>query len=177
MKKGATGGAFIRGGGAAAVRAGLVDLYSLGTIQPAHLTEVRVMIGVEVVRLACERGTEEDLAHLARNVALAQEAVKAGDIPRRTAINLEFYRILARMSHNPLLEIITDAVLVITARFAEDFSRTSNTVVMPFRRKLLEDLRKRDGLAAAERMRGHLLRLQTIYLSEIAARNRPIRGS
>lgn len=177
VKKGATGGAFIRGGGAAAVRAGLVDLYSLGTIQPAHLTEARVLIGVEVVRLACERGTEEDLEQLAQNVELAQEAAKAGDVERRTAINLEFYRILARMSHNPLLEIVTDAVLVITARFVEDFARASNAAVMPFRRKLLEDLRQRDATAAAERMHEHLVRLQKIYLSEIAARNRPIRGS
>jgi len=170
VKKGATGGAFIRGGGAAAVRAGLADLYSLGTIQPSHLTETRILIGVEVVRLACERHTDEELAELERNVELADEAAKAGDAPRRTAFNLEFYRILARMTQNPLLEIVTDAVMTITLRFVEDFMRTSNATVMPFRRKLLEDLRRRDADAAAERMREHLLRLQKIYLDEVAAR-------
>ena len=157
VKKGATGGTFIRGGGAAAVRAGLADLYSLGTIQPMHLTETRLIIGVEVVRLACERGTDEELEELARNVKDAEQAAKAGDAARRTMINLDFYRILARMTHNPLLEIVTDAVMTITLRFVEDFMRTANVTVMPFRRKLLEDLRRRDAEAAAHRMREHLL--------------------
>jgi GntR family transcriptional regulator, transcriptional repressor for pyruvate dehydrogenase complex len=175
VKKGATGGAFIRSGGGAAVRASLVDMYSLGGIQPAHLTETRLLIGVEVVRLACERGSDEELRELERNVAAADEAAKAGDAPRRTEINLEFYRILARMTHNPLLEILTDAVMAITLRFVEDFMRTSNATVMPFRHKLLEDLRGRDANAAAERMREHLLRLQKIYLGEVEARNRAAR--
>lgn len=172
VRKGATGGAFISGGGAAAVRASMVDLYSLGTIQPAHLTEARLLIGVEVVRLACQRGTPEELAELEHNVQLADEAAKAGEVERRTVINLEFYRLLARMTHNPLLEIVTDAVMAITLRFVEEFMRTSTVTVMPFRRKLLEDLHRRDCEAAAERMREHLLRLQKVYLAEVAARSR-----
>ncbi len=172
VKKGATGGAFIRGGGGDAVRAGMIDLYSLGTIQPAHLTEVRLLIGVEVVRLACERGSEEELLELEGNVALADAAAKAGDAPLRTRINLEFYRILARMTHNPMLEIVTDAVMAITAQFVEDFLRTSNITVMPFRRELLKVLRRRDVEAAAELMREHLLKLQKIYLAEVAVRQR-----
>jgi DNA-binding FadR family transcriptional regulator len=177
VKKGATGGAFIRGGGAAAVRAGLDDLYSLGTIQPAHLIEARILVGVEVVNLACQRATDEDLAQLEDNVKLAEEAVAAGDVPRRTAINLDFYRILARMSHNPLLEIVTDAIVTITARFVEDYAHASNAVVMPFRRKLLEDLRLRNAEAATERMREHLLRLQKIYLAEVATRKRTAKAA
>lgn len=172
VKKGATGGAFISGGGAAAVSTSMADLYSLGTIQPAHLTETRLLIGVEVVRLACERHTDEELAVLEANVKLADEAARAGEVERRTAVNLEFYRILARMTHNPLLEIVTDAVMAITLRFVEDFMRTSNATVMPFRRKLLEDLRRRDADAAADRMREHLLKLQKIYLDEVAVRDR-----
>lgn len=173
VKKGAAGGAFIRTGGGAAVRASLVDMYSLGGIQPSHLIETRLMIGVEVVRLASERGTDEELRELERNVDQAEAAAKAGNAPLRTEINLEFYRILARMTHNPLLEILTDAVMAITLRFVEDFMRTSNVTVMPFRHKLLQDLRARDADAATERMREHLLRLQKIYLAEVAVRNRP----
>lgn len=171
VKKGATGGAFIRDGGAVAVRAGLVDLYSLGTIQPMHLTEARLLIGVEVVRLACERGSEEEMLELERNVEQADAAAKAGDAPRRTLLNLEFYRILARMTQNPLLEIVTDAVMTITLKFVEDFLRTSNITVMPFRRELLRILRRRDPDAAADLMRDHLLKLQKIYLDEVALRS------
>lgn len=172
MKKGATGGAFIRDGGGDAVRAGVADLYSLGTIQPAHLIEARLLIGVDIARLACERRTDDELSILEDNVKEAEDAVRAGDVKRRTMVNLEFYRVLARMTHNPLLEVITDAVMTVTLKFVEEFMRTSDVTVMPFRRRLLADLRARDGDAAAEHMREHLLKLQKVYLSEIAARSR-----
>jgi len=172
VKKGATGGAFIRNGGAAAVRASFVDMYALGAIQPSHLIETRLLIGVDIVRLACERCTDEDLDFLEANVQAAESAARAGNAPLRTELNVEFFRILARMTHNPLLEIVTDAVMAITLRFVDDFMRTSNATVMPFRRKLLADLRARDGQAAAEKMREHLLKLQKIYLAEVAARNK-----
>lgn len=165
IRKGATGGAFVRDDGGDAVRSVLTDLYSLGTIQPAHLTEVRVLIGVETVRLACERGTDEEIEDLAQNVAQATAAARAKDYALRTAINLEFYRKLARMTRNPLLEILTDSVTAITQRFVDEYMRTSNLSVMPFRQKLLVDLRARDAEAAAERMREHLLKLQKIYLA------------
>jgi len=170
VRKGASGGAFIRDGGGDAVRAGLADLYSLGAIQPMHLIEARLLIGVEVVRLACERGTDEQIEQLASNVQQAERAVEAGNVRQRTMVNLEFYRILARMTHNPLLEIITDAVMTMTLRFVEEFMRTSDATVMPFRRKLLAELRERDSQAASARMQKHLLELQKIYLAEVAAR-------
>jgi GntR family transcriptional repressor for pyruvate dehydrogenase complex len=176
MKKGAAGGAFIRDGGGDAVMAGLTDLYSLGTIQPSHLSEVRILIGVETVRLACERGTPEEIDALEANVKLAEQAVRDGNMPLRTNINLEFYRMLARMTRNPLLVVLTDSVMAITKTFAEEFMRTSSPTVMPYRKQLVRDLRAGDTEAAAERTRQHLLRLQTIYLKAMAA-ERPGRSS
>ena len=171
MKKGAAGGAFIRDGGGDAVMAGLTDLYSLGKIQPSHLTEVRILIGVETVRLACERATPEEVDALAANVKLAEQAVREGNMQLRTAHNLEFYRMLARMTRNPLLVVLTDSVMAMTQRFAEEFMRTGTSTVMPFRKQLLRDLRAGDAEAAAERTRQHLLRLQKIYLKAEAARS------
>ena len=43
--------------------------------------------------------------------------------------------------------------------------------------KLLEDLHRRDCDAAAERMREHLLRLQKLYLAEVAVRDRAVTKS
>jgi DNA-binding FadR family transcriptional regulator len=172
MKKGATGGAFVRNGGGQGVQSVLADLYAVGTIQPVHLTEVRLLIGVEVVRLACERATDDELDALAENVAQALQAARENDLERRTTLNLEFYRMLARMTRNPLLEILTDAVMAITLKFVQEFMRTSNTTVMPFRRRLMADLRARDVDAAVKCMRGHLLKLQKIYLAEFEARQR-----
>lgn len=54
IRKGASGGAFIHEGGGGAVAIRLQDLYTLGTIRPEDLTEVRLLLSVEVARLACE---------------------------------------------------------------------------------------------------------------------------
>ena len=164
MKKGAGGGAIIRDGGGAAVLSGLSDLYALGMIRPEHLTEARLMIGVEVVMRACERCTPEEIDALAANVVQAEAAAAKGDLARRTQINLEFHRMLARMTRNPILVTLTDAVTTITGRFVQVVGPTPNASVMPLRRKLLRHLRTRDAAAAAEAMRSHLLRLQKLYL-------------
>jgi len=164
MKKGAAGGAFIRDGGGQAVSTGLADLYSLGTIRPEHLTEARILVGVEVVRLACARATDDEIEELEANVADADAAASAGDGPRRTELNLEFYRLLARMTRNPILVTVTDAVAAITRKYVDEIGRTSNQSVMPFRHKFLTKLRARDCEGAAGLMRAHLLNLQEIYL-------------
>lgn len=169
VKKGVNGGAFIRDGGASAVRASFGDLYALGTLQPAHLTEARLLIGVEVVRLASERASEDELAQLEQNVRDAERAARTGDLDLRSELNAEFFSLLARMTHNPVLQIVMDAVTEVTLKFAVHPSSRS---AMPFGRQLLDDLRAGDANGAAERMREHLARLQKIYLAGDVARAR-----
>jgi GntR family transcriptional repressor for pyruvate dehydrogenase complex len=101
LKKGATGGAFIKEGGGGAAVAGLADLYHMGAIRPQHLTEARILIGTEVARLACARRTQDDLAALEQNVQAAEAATAAGDVDRRAQINYEFHRLLARAARTP----------------------------------------------------------------------------
>lgn len=165
IRKGTAGGAFIQEGGGDAVLAGLSDLYFLGHISPEDLTEVRILLGVEAVRLACQRGTEEEIDALEANVALAAKAAREGNIPERTEHNLEFHRMLARMARNPLLATLSDAVLDMTRHFVEQMGASSNRSVMPLRRKLIGHLRRRDEAAAAQEMRDHLLKLRELYLS------------
>lgn len=172
IHKGAAGGAIIRDGGGTAVLAGLTDLYSLGTIQPEHLTEARLMIGVEVVMRACERCTPDEIDALEGNVAEAEEAASEGDFARRTQINLEFHNMLARMTRNPILVTLTAAVTAITLKFVQDVGPTPNQSVMPLRRKLLKHLRARDAERAAGEMRKHLVRLQQLYLEAVGKRQR-----
>jgi DNA-binding FadR family transcriptional regulator len=168
IRKGATGGASIQGGGAGAVPTLMSDLFSLGAIRPQDLTEVRVLIGVEVVRLACERCTVEDIDRLEENVRAAEEAVKTGELELRTQLNLEFHKMLARMTGNSLLIAITDGVVTITKQFVDRIGRTPTSYVMPFRRRLLKLLRARDVAGATSEMRRHLQQQQKLYLKAAA---------
>ncbi len=165
LKKGATGGAFIREGGGGAAVAGLADLYHMGTIRPQHLTEARILIGTEVARLACARRTAEDLAALTANVDAAEAATDAKDVVRRALINYEFHSLLARAAKNPVLIILTDALMEMTRHFVEKVGYMPNRYVMPSRRRLLACLAAKDGAAAAAEMKGLLQRLQRFHLA------------
>jgi DNA-binding FadR family transcriptional regulator len=165
LRKGATGGAFIKEGGGEAAVAGMADLFHLGTIKPEHLTEARITIGTEVARLACARRTQEDLAALEANVAAAEEATAKGDVVSRALINYEFHRLLARAARNPVLIIITDALMEMTRHFVESVGYMPNKYVMPSRHRLLASLRAKDGDTAAKEMEGMLKRLQRFHLA------------
>ncbi|MCL4183030.1 MAG: FCD domain-containing protein [Burkholderiaceae bacterium] len=168
IRKGSAGGAFVSSNGGGTVETVLADLFSLGTIRPQDLTEVRVLIGTEVVRLACQRAGDGDLDELEANVAAAEQAVAQGDLARRTELNLEFHKLLGRMSCNALLIAVTDAVVAITRQFVSRIERTPNSYVMPFRRRLLRRLRARDIEGATGEMRRHLLRQEKLYLRAAA---------
>ena len=169
LKKGATGGAFIREGGGDAVVAGLSDLYRLGSIRPEHLTEARILIGTEVARLACARHTADDLEALEKNVAEAGAAGKAGEMARRAEIHYEFHSLLARAAKNPVLIILTDALMEMTRHFVEAVGYQPNPYVMPSRKRLLAALRARDADTAAKEMATMLKRLQKFHLARFEA--------
>ena len=61
LKKGATGGAFIREGGGDAVVTGLSDLYRLGNIRPEHLTEAKHNAGPNVVNFETQLDVTEPM--------------------------------------------------------------------------------------------------------------------
>jgi GntR family transcriptional regulator, transcriptional repressor for pyruvate dehydrogenase complex len=165
FRKGATGGAFVREGRGDAVIAGFSDLFRLGAIQPADLTEARLIVGVAATRLACERGTEEDFAALRENVRQSELAVTNGDLQQRLRINLEFHRLVARAARNPLLVILTDALVEIHEQMLELVPPAPDSAVMPSRRRLLKYFAARDGEKAAAEMETHLRSLQKHYLA------------
>jgi len=173
LRKGATGGAFIKEGGGDAAVAGLADLYHLGAIKPEHLTEARIVIGTEVARLACARRTKEDLAALEANVTAAEDATRRGDVVQRAHVNYEFHRLLARAARNPVLTVITDALMEMTRHFVESVGYMPNRYVMPSRRRLLQHLRAKDGEGAALEMESMLKRLQRFHLARAGDAGKP----
>lgn len=165
LQKGATGGAFISGRSGDAIATGLMDMYHMGAIQPAQLTEARIWLESVLVREACARATASDIKELSDNIDLANEATRNHDFPTRAATNLEFHRILARMTGNPLMVIVMNGVLNVLAEFIEQVGHHENTYVIPSRRRFLKHLIAKDADAAVSEMESILKRLQRSYLS------------
>ena len=164
LRKGAAGGAFVLPGSSGVVVNGLRDLYHLGAIKPEHLTEARVWLSEVVVRVACERLTEEDLAALEENIALATKADKAGNFQQRADLHREFHNLLAAATRNPIITITMEGVMEVMREFVKTIGPSDNGYTLPSRRRLLKHLRARDADAAVAEMNKFLERLQANYM-------------
>lgn len=164
LRKGAAGGAFVLPGSSGVVVNGLRDLYHLGAITPEHLTEARVWLSEVVVRVACERLTEQDLLALEENIALATKADKAGNFQQRADLHREFHNLLAASTRNPIIQITMEGVMEVMREFVKAIGPSENAYTLPSRRRLLKHLRARDADAAVAEMNKFLQRLQASYM-------------
>lgn len=167
LQKGASGGAFISERSGEAIVNGLLDLYRVGSIDPAHLTEARIWLESIIVREACQRATAEDLAELHRNIEEAESAVRRGDFENRVVRHLDFHRILARMTGNPIMVIVMDGVLSVLLLFVRSIGDYQNAYVLPSRRRFMKHMEEGHVEAAVAEMQTSLKRLQRSYLSKV----------
>ena len=147
------------------------DMYHLGAISPAHLTEARIWIESPVIRAACERATKDDIALLERNVADAHAATRADDFYKTASIHLEFHKLLARATGNPVMMLMMDGVLEVMQQFLDAIGSTQNPYVLPSRGRFMQHLAARDAVAAVAEMEKHLKWLHKHYLSLASSRN------
>ena len=173
QQKGAAGGSFVSDSSREAVSTGLLDMYHLGAIQPEQLTQARGWLESIIVREACLRATDEDLAALQANIDAAAQAAKDGDFPRRARIHLDFHRMLARMTGNPVMVTLMDGVLEVLRHFIGRVGEYDNTFVMPSRRRFMKHMAGRDADAAVKEMEASLERLQKNYLSRVQGKAGP----
>lgn len=165
LQKGASGGAFIIEGSGEAITTGLLDLYHVGSIQPSHLTEARIWLESIIVREACQRATPADLQELRRNIKDAEDATEQRDFSRRAEVHLNFHRILARMTGNPIMVIVMDGVLSVLRHYIESIGEYENAFVLPSRKRFMKFMEVPDAEGAVAEMEASLKRLQRSYLS------------
>ncbi|MGC1676055.1 MAG: GntR family transcriptional regulator [Candidatus Binataceae bacterium] len=166
LQKGATGGAFVRESTGDAIVTGLRDMFHLGAIAPEHLTEARVLIESIAVRAACERSAPDDIDALMANVAAAESAARAkADFYAQAAIHLDFHRIIARATKNPVMVIVMEALIDVMQHFIQEIGQTRNPWVLPSRRRFMKHFAAGDCDAAVTEMEQHLERLNRHYLS------------
>jgi GntR family transcriptional repressor for pyruvate dehydrogenase complex len=173
LQKGATGGAFVCESTGDAIVTGMRDMFHLGAISPEHLTEARVMIEASAVRAACERATPEDIDALNTNIATAERAArdKAG-FYTQAAIHLDFHRILARTTGNPVMVIVMEGLLDVMQHFIAAIGQQRNPWVLPSRKRFMKHFAAGDGDAAVAEMEQHLERLNRHYLSLVREKDR-----
>ncbi len=171
MRHGVQGGAFVTHGVPGVMSDNLKDLFHLKGVTLDELTEARVWIETLVSRLACERATEDDLANLEANVDEAEALFRAGRYDDKIDVQVEFHNILARATHNPVMEMLMAALMEVMRDFSHAVGGERNDLTLKARRRFLTLLRARDGEGAAEAMRTHVEQLHRRYARAVRDRD------
>lgn len=144
LKKGLRGGAFVREGDPETVTQSLQDLISLGHMTLAELTEARRMITSDVLRLACERGTEDEFEAIERSIERCERFDAPEHYREKLTAGGDFFRLMAVAAHNKVLKLLNDSLTMIVWQAAMDVKPAANPRTDPTRRVILRCLRERD---------------------------------
>jgi DNA-binding FadR family transcriptional regulator len=168
LQAGAHGGAFIGRGDPGLIGDSFRNLYQLGSVSLDALTEARLWLASTVVRIACARATEQDLALLTANVDEAERLLAAGRYDDKIDVHIEFHNLLARTTRNKVMAMLMGALMEVMRDFAHAAGGERNDLTIRARRRLLEALRRRDADAAVAAMTEHLESLRQRYRERAA---------
>lgn len=155
--KGVKGGAVIQSADPDRVVQAMQDYVHLGNVSLDELTEARLAIQDIIVRLACERGTDEDFDKLE---AIAHRTREETSIEARYECAVAYYAVLARATGNRMFGVFVDSLSGVLQKFVHGPGyETLQASLMETRFRLVKHLRARDVEGAAAEMRKHLERL------------------
>lgn len=163
LHAGARGGAFIGQGDPNLIGDSFRNLYQLGSVSLDDLTEARLWLASTVVRIACARVAEQDLARLTANVDEAERLLAAGRYDDKIDVHIEFHNLLARTTRNAVMVMLMGALMELMRDFAHAAGGERNDLTIKSRRRLLEALHRRDSEAAVAAMTDHLESLRERY--------------
>ena len=119
------------------------------------------------MRQACRRATKADIDALNRNIEETRAALEAGNFALRAEKNVEFHRILAQMTRNPIMVIVMNGVLDVLRHFISKIGSYDNAYVLPSRVRFMKHFAAGDADAAVAEMELCLKKLQRSYMSRI----------
>src|ERR1700722_4204513 len=137
IKRGAGGGAFVADFDNAlnALADSLNTVVRLGAAKSANLTEMRSILEPEITRLATLRATPEDITAIEAVVVAQEQELKSGELSRK--LDMEFHRYVAEAAHNPVMNIVVNAV---NQSIRDSILRSKRTAEM--RNRVVEDHRR-----------------------------------
>jgi len=169
LQKGVKGGAVVMQGNTKPITQTMEDLLSLGGLSLEDYTEARVILQREIIRLACERGTEEDFAAMEANINELSAAGEDISSDLRSQLTEEFYELLAQSTKNRAISVVMSAFTEPLGFYIRKIGPDRTWDVAASRNKFLGHLRDRDVDSAIDEMVKHMQRLHSYILSQNAA--------
>ena len=158
LRKGSGGGAFIKAVDAEVVVQGLANYLYFKNLTIADLSEMRILLEPHAARRAAQRATADDLQRLAALNEQTRQAIDRRDLDLVTTSEIEFHRLIAGQTDNPILMLLLDFVETLL----EDFKRILQPdqafmeAVLASHETVLQAIVDRDEERAAEHMLDHV---------------------
>ncbi|CAN5638496.1 FadR/GntR family transcriptional regulator [soil metagenome] len=171
-RRGRNGGAFIRDVKPSVLSEGALDLLQVEGVTIEQLTEARLWVEDAVVRAACVRATDEDLAKLEANTSAARAQYDRGLLTDKALTLIKFHDLLANATRNPMLVVIVKTLTEVMSAFARVNGGDPSTTTFVSRKRFIAAMRARDVEAAVDEMRKNTRYTEKVYLR--VARQRKI---
>ncbi|MDO8704372.1 MAG: GntR family transcriptional regulator [Sulfuricaulis sp.] len=166
-RTGVHGGFFITESGTSdGIKQAVSDMVSLGQVSTASVTEARIELTCVAIRLACARATDAELDAIEADVDHHTELFRQGRGSRNTRSLGEFYRLIARATHNEVIVILVDALSEILRMLLARIDPKPREDMNRARKKVLRFMRARDAQRACAAMTTHLKNIHEYLESE-----------
>lgn len=161
IQKGSTGGPVVQDMILNTLSKSLLEAIQVKGISIEQLTEARVEIEMAVLRHVLLNFDESDIQALRENVAQATTKIESGFQAFRE--NVQFHKLLASASKNPVFGIVVEAIMTVCADF---LSRREPEIdkskhVVETHRKITDAIVLRDEKQAMRLLEEHLLEVRT----------------
>jgi GntR family transcriptional regulator, transcriptional repressor for pyruvate dehydrogenase complex len=133
--------------------------------------EARLLVEVEVTRLAAQRRTDEDLQRIEAALATQERSLAAGEIDSTLRVATSFNVLLAEAAHNEVLSAMVQVFVELMKERGPKLYALTGFGDWDLRehRGIYEAVRDQDGDRAAKLMREHILQLAERYREAGAA--------
>lgn len=175
IRRGTQGGAFIRDPDVKFVSGFLQDMFSMGNIQVFDLTEARMAVEPFSVKIATERIRDDSLELIRQNISETRECLKGSHAIDARLLTLEYHRLIAQASGNPVIFFMVDSIMDIMEHNVSTIFIPAESIekTLHYHEEIYEAIIKRDPQAAQELMLRHVQQIDaTLNLERSGSRNR-----
>jgi DNA-binding FadR family transcriptional regulator len=141
VRKGSAGGAYISKPTFAELARTMAEVFQLTNFSVSDIAEARIRIEEIVIRVACERMTDQMLRQMESNVAEASRLPAEGDWDRKALVHVEFHNLLADATGNPVLIVLMRSLSDLLRQLVLAIGPSADDVILQSRRRLLTHLR------------------------------------
>jgi GntR family transcriptional regulator, transcriptional repressor for pyruvate dehydrogenase complex len=163
VKQGMKGGSFVREPDLDPIVNSITSILELKKVTLENLTEARLILEPEIARIAANRATRKDIKQMEKALGDLRRIVEVKE--RSTSTNIQFHRVIAESSKNPVLYFINNSLLnLLQKSLVENFylQLENNRFFLDQHIRIYESIKARDENEAWKQMRQHVLTVRKI---------------